>query len=51
MSGKGTPTRLKDGRDLTQPGITMVNREKGSGVRVLIDENLRLEGISRNNMT
>jgi molybdate-binding protein len=30
---------------LTQAGITMVNCEIGFGVRVLIDEGLRLEGI------
>lgn len=43
---KGNPQQIQGWADLTRPGITMVNREKGAGVRVLIDENLRLAGIS-----
>lgn len=43
---KGNPKNIQSWTDLTKPGITMVNREKGSGVRVLIDEKFRIEGIS-----
>ncbi len=43
---KGNPNRIQGWSDLARPDIQMVNREKGSGVRVLIDENLRLAGIS-----
>lgn len=43
---KGNPHNIQTWADLTKPGIRMVNREKGSGVRVLIDENLRLAGIA-----
>ncbi|HJF31637.1 MAG TPA: helix-turn-helix transcriptional regulator [Sporosarcina psychrophila] len=43
---KGNPKNIQSWTDLTKPGITMINREKGSGVRVLIDEKFRVEGIS-----
>jgi putative molybdopterin biosynthesis protein len=36
---------LADWKDLTQPGLTLANREKGSGARVLLDEKLRLMGV------
>ena len=43
---KGNPKNIQTWVDFITPGITMVNREKGSGARVLIDEHLRLAGIS-----
>lgn len=43
---KGNPKSIQTWADFITPGITMVNREKGSGARVLIDEHLRLAGIS-----
>ena len=43
---KGNPKNIQTWADFITPGITMVNREKGSGARVLIDEQLRLAGIS-----
>ncbi len=43
---KGNPHSIHVWADLTNPGITMINREKGSGTRVLIDENFRLKGIA-----
>lgn len=43
---KGNPHGISGWEDLTKPGLTMVNREKGSGARVLLDEQLRLHGIS-----
>jgi putative molybdopterin biosynthesis protein len=42
---KGNPRGLRDWNDLRQPGLRLVNREKGSGARVLLDEQLRLHGI------
>jgi putative molybdopterin biosynthesis protein len=37
----GNPKAIKNWSDLVKPGVTFVNRDKGSGVRVLLDENLR----------
>lgn len=43
---KGNPKGIHSFEDLRRPDITIVNREPGSGVRVLIDEKLRQAGIS-----
>ena len=42
---KGNPKGLHDWADLARPGVVMVNREKGAGSRVLVDEHLRLLGV------
>jgi len=42
---KGNPHGLAHWRDLDRPGLRLINREKGSGARVLLDEQLRLAGI------
>jgi putative molybdopterin biosynthesis protein len=42
---KGNPKSIVSWEDLRRPGITMINREKGSGARVLLDEHLRLLGV------
>lgn len=42
---KGNPKNIKTWSDLKRPDITMINREKGAGSRVLLDEHLRLLGI------
>jgi len=42
---KGNPKNIIDWRDLTKPDIVLVNREKGAGSRVLLDEHLRKLGI------
>ncbi|RUS47129.1 helix-turn-helix transcriptional regulator [Cohnella sp. AR92] len=42
---KGNPKKLYGWDDLKQPGLRIVNRERGSGARVLLDEQLRLNGI------
>ncbi|MFA6508400.1 MAG: helix-turn-helix transcriptional regulator [Treponemataceae bacterium] len=42
---KGNPKKLRNWEDLFRKDLSMVNRERGSGVRVLIDERLRLMGI------
>lgn len=41
-AAKGNPKNIKGWNDIKRPDITIVNREKGSGTRVLLDENLRL---------
>lgn len=45
---KGNPKKITSWLDLTRPDITMVNREKGSGTRVLLDEQFRLLSIDTN---
>jgi putative molybdopterin biosynthesis protein len=47
---KGNPKRIKDLEDLKRQGITIINREKGSGTRILLDEHLKKLGISANNI-
>lgn len=37
---KGNPKNIQTWTDLTKPGITFVNRERGAGIRVLLDEKL-----------
>jgi putative molybdopterin biosynthesis protein len=44
---RGNPKNIKQWEDLIQPGIRFVNREAGSGTRVLIDEQFRILGINR----
>ncbi|WP_296059806.1 helix-turn-helix transcriptional regulator [uncultured Ellagibacter sp.] len=39
---KGNPLGLNGWKDLAQPGIRIVNREKGAGSRILLDEHLRM---------
>jgi putative molybdopterin biosynthesis protein len=43
---RGNPKGITGGDDLKRRDITIVNREKGSGVRVLLDEKLRLMGVN-----
>lgn len=43
---KGNPLGLKTWEDLARPGIRIVNREKGAGSRILLDEHLRMAGIN-----
>lgn len=42
---KGNPKGIRNWSDLQQSGLTLINRERGSGARVLLDEQLRLHGI------
>ena len=37
---KGNPKNIKGWEDFKRSDITIVNREKGSGTRVLLDEHL-----------
>jgi len=43
---KGNPKNINTWSDFAREDVTMINREKGAGSRVLLDENLRLLGIS-----
>lgn len=45
---KGNPKNIKDWNDLSRNDITMVNREKGSGVRILLDGKIHSLNISSN---
>lgn len=45
---QGNPLAIRDWPDLLKPGIRFVNRERGSGARVLLDEKLRAAGLDRN---
>ncbi|WP_296713196.1 helix-turn-helix transcriptional regulator [Rhodoblastus sp.] len=42
---KGNPKNIRTWRDFARDDITMINREKGAGARVLLDENLKLLGL------
>jgi putative molybdopterin biosynthesis protein len=41
----GNPKQIHDLEDLTQAGISMINRERGSGIRVWLDDQLSRLGI------
>lgn len=43
---KGNPKQIYTWEDLKRPGVYMVNREKGSGARTLIEEKFRLHGMT-----
>ena len=45
---KGNPKNIKSWKDLNRNDITMINREKGSGVRVLLDSKLQSLNYSTN---
>jgi putative molybdopterin biosynthesis protein len=42
---KGNPLNLTSWSDLCRENVTIINREKGSGARILLDEQLRINGI------
>lgn len=42
---KGNPKGINGWEDMKRKDITIINREKGSGTRILLDEHLRLLGI------
>ncbi|MGG3469418.1 helix-turn-helix transcriptional regulator [Neobacillus pocheonensis] len=43
---KGNPLNITSWTDLNQPHVHIINREKGSGARILLDEQLRIRQIS-----
>lgn len=45
MLGKGNPKQIHSIKDLARKGIRYVNRQKGSGTRILIDYLTKKEGI------
>ncbi|WP_340399308.1 helix-turn-helix transcriptional regulator [Paenibacillus sp. FSL H8-0079] len=47
---RGNPLHLQNWTDLSKPELRLANREKGSGARVLLDEQLRLHGIPAANL-
>lgn len=47
---QGNPRKIQGWSDLQQKGLRLINREKGAGARVLLDEQLRLHGISYRDM-
>jgi molybdate-binding protein/DNA-binding transcriptional regulator YhcF (GntR family) len=46
MFASGNPRKVKGLDDLRRPDITFVNRQEGSGTRVLLDLQLKRQGIS-----
>jgi molybdate-binding protein/DNA-binding transcriptional regulator YhcF (GntR family) len=50
MFAPGNPKRIKSIGDLKRPDITLVNRQKGSGTRILLDQELRKLGITPNDV-
>ena len=47
---EGNPRDIHTWCDLTKPGVRFVNRERGSGARVLLDEQLRVHDIEHSNI-
>jgi putative molybdopterin biosynthesis protein len=43
---KGNPLGIGDWADLAREGLTMINRERGCGTRILLDQKLALLGIN-----
>ncbi|AGL01925.1 helix-turn-helix transcriptional regulator [Desulfoscipio gibsoniae] len=48
---KDNPKNIKEWKDLTRPDVCFINREKGCGTRVLLDEQLRRLGLDRRLIT
>jgi putative molybdopterin biosynthesis protein len=44
---KGNSLSIQTAADLAQPTVTLINREEGSGARLLLDQRLRASGIER----
>lgn len=44
---KGNPLGISSVRDLVQPGITYINRQRGAGTRLLFDYLLKQEAVDR----
>jgi len=43
---KGNPKQISSWADLARPDVRFINRERGSGARVLVDEQLRINNFS-----
>jgi len=46
MFAAGNPKQIKSLEDLRRPDITLINRQKGSGTRILLDQELRQLGMA-----
>ena len=42
---RGNPKSIRTAADLSEPLVTLVNREEGSGARLLLDQRLRASGV------
>jgi molybdate-binding protein len=42
---RGNPKAIRSAADLAEPTVTVINREEGSGARLLLDQKLRAAGI------
>lgn len=42
---RGNPLSIRSTADLAEPMVTLVNREEGSGARLLLDQQLRASGV------
>ena len=47
---EGNPKNIREWKDLARPDIRLANREPGAGTRILLDEHLRMLGISGENI-
>ncbi|WP_459503358.1 substrate-binding domain-containing protein [Bacillus sp. C1] len=47
---KGNPKGIRKWTDLSHSSIRFVNREKGSGIRVLVDEQVRIQNVVKANI-
>jgi putative molybdopterin biosynthesis protein len=47
---KGNPKEIRDWPDLTKSGVRFINRERGCGARVLLDEKLRILDLDRSDI-
>jgi len=45
LVARGNPKGLRRGADLAQPGVQVVNRESGAGMRRLLDSSLAADGV------
>jgi len=43
----GNPKSIRTAADLSDPTVTLVNREEGSGARLLLDQRLRASGVEQ----
>jgi molybdate-binding protein/DNA-binding XRE family transcriptional regulator len=42
---RGNPKAIRTAADLSEPTVTLINREQGSGARLLLDQRLRASGV------
>jgi putative molybdopterin biosynthesis protein len=46
MVARGNPKRIKSLTDLAKPGVRFINRQRGSGTRILLDQLLQSAGLT-----